>query len=99
MKINIEELQKQRKEAILKSGKYCKAEIVIGKNDHSPIMCVDAKHVGAKEIALLMLSLRETIVDLAKKKPFAYYIMQNLKIETQLIIEEDDIDKHIPKID
>lgn len=98
MKINIEELQKQRKEAILKSGKYCKAEIVIGKNDPSPIMCVDVKHVGTKEMALLMLSLRETIVELAKKEPFAYYIMQNLKIETQFI-EEDDIDKHIPKID
>lgn len=44
------------------------------------------------------LSKKEAIVQLAKKDPLAYHIFQNSKIESTLV-EKDDIDKHIPKID
>lgn len=98
MYVDFEELSKQKKEQILKSGQYCSMEVIIGKNDRSPIMNICVEQVGSKEIALLMLTMKDAIVQLAKKDPLAYHIFQNSKIESTLV-EKDDIDKHIPKID
>ena len=43
MKINYEEYEKQRKEMILKEGKYCKAEVLLAKDDNMPIVNVELK--------------------------------------------------------
>ena len=98
MQVDYKELNKQRKEQILKDGKYCNAEITIGSKEENPIMEIKLKNVGSKEVAILMLKMKEAIVTLAKKDPAAYYIFQNSKADS-LLIDEDDIDKHIPRID
>lgn len=68
MEIDFSELQKQRKEEIIKSGNYCKAEIVIGKNDNMPIAQIEVEKISSKEVALLMGTMKEMIVALAKKR-------------------------------
>ena len=89
MEIDFNELQKQRKEEILKSGKYCKAEIIIGKCDNMPIAHIEVEKVSSKEVALLMGTMKEMIVSLAKKDPAAYYIFQNMKFDNTTVIEEE----------
>lgn len=98
MQVDYKELNKQRKEQILKDGKYCSAEIIIGSKEENPIMEIKLKNVGSKEVAILMLTMKEAIVALVKKDPVAYCIFQNSKADA-LLIEKDDIDKHIPRID
>lgn len=89
MEIDFNELQKQRKEEIIKSGNYCKAEIVIGKNENMPIAQIEVEKISSKEVALLMGTMKEMIVALAKKDPAAYYIFQNMQFGNSTVIEKD----------
>lgn len=89
MEIDFSELQKQRKEEIIKSGNYCKAEIVIGKNDNMPIAQIEVEKISSKEVALLMGTMKEMIVALAKKDPFEFRIFQNMQFDNTTVIEKD----------
>ena len=85
MQVDYKELKKQRKEQILKGGKYCSAEITICEKEENPIMEIEVKNVGSKEVAILMLTMKEAIIALAKKDPLAYYIFQNSKTDAFII--------------
>lgn len=82
MKVDFEEFEKQRKESIIKSGEYCKAEILIGTNDETPIIDVEINKVSAYEIALLLVALKKTCESLEMKFPEIKNIIKDLKFNS-----------------
>lgn len=83
MEINFEELKKQKKESILKEGKYCGAEILIGRGDMQPISEIVIKGVSDFEIAILIKSLEILVESLKKKYPRAYNATKFLGADTE----------------
>ena len=68
MKIDIKELDNQRKEKIIKSGKYAKVEIIVSEDiKESPICWVTVSNGEA--IAALILTVKETLKNLEKEYP------------------------------
>lgn len=83
MEIDFEELNKQRKESILKKGKYCGVEILIGRGDMQPIADILINGVSDFEIAILMKSLETIIESLKAKYPIAYNATKFLGADTK----------------
>lgn len=77
MKVNNEELERQRRQAILDSGKYLKLEIIIGKEEEPvngrkgtmPCTTMEMRHIGGKQIGYLYLCLEELIQHLEEEYP------------------------------
>lgn len=85
MEIDFKELEKQREENILKSGKYCRVKIVIGKDDKQPIGDIDVIDVTDVETARMICCLKETAKVLEKKFPVAYGLSKIMKANTHEI--------------
>lgn len=83
MEFNVEELMKQRKEEILKSGKYVRCEIVVGCDDDIPYMNLEATGVGIKQILRLLAGIKTIKDSLFDKYPSLKFIDK--------VVEESDI--------
>ena len=88
VKIDFKELQKQRKEQFINSGKYCLAEIVIGKNDNIPVAHIEVQNVSSEEVAELIKVMEIMIDQIAKKDPAAYKISREITNKGGAIISE-----------
>lgn len=78
MEVNSKELLKQREESIIKNGKYCQVKVLVGVNDKKPVSNIEVKKVSPIEVAILISTLRETIVSIAKRNPFAYELSKRM---------------------
>lgn len=67
MEVDIEEMLKQQKEEILKSGKYVQVEILVGKNTN-PLCHVECK-ASTFELAHAIKTMEETKKAIIKKDP------------------------------
>ena len=72
METNYKELLNQREEAIIKNEKYCQVKVLIGVNDKEPVARIEIRKVSPIEVAILISTLKETIVSIAKRNPLAY---------------------------
>lgn len=84
LNVNIEELEKQRREEILKSGRFCLAEVIVGKGDREPIAHIAVENVSPIEVGTLILVLEQMVKTLIEKEPEAYLFAKqmNCKINT-----------------
>lgn len=78
MKINYEEYEKQRREMILKEGKYCKAEVLLAKDDNMPIVNIELKGVKFYDVAKLCVSLEELLNHMKKNYPLEYMMSKKM---------------------
>lgn len=85
IKVDIEELQKQREKEILESGQYCFAKVIIGKGDKEPIAHIAIEKVSQIEVGTLINSLEQIINVLAKREPVAYMFAKQIKADTSII--------------
>ncbi len=100
MKVNIQEYENQRKEKMIQSNHYIKAEIVISKDDFcEPYTRIELKNVSSKEVAALILVLERIAEQIKRKDPSANLISKLLDSDTQTFsydketkeVEIDDI--------
>lgn len=77
MEIDVEELQKQRKEEIFKEGKYVLAEIVIPEEGEPIISCCIRK-ANVKKIVKLIVGMKILTKQLIKKYPLAGILSLNM---------------------
>ena len=61
IKIDYEEYEKQRRELILQEGKYCRAEILLARDDYMPLINLELKAVKSDDVAKLCLSLEKLL--------------------------------------
>ena len=78
IKIDYEELEKQRRDMILKEGKYCKAEILLAKDDNMPIVNIELKGVKSHDVAKLCVSLEELLNHMKKNYPLEYMMSKKM---------------------
>ena len=72
MEIDIDELEIQRREQIIKNGKYAKLEIIVSQDDvENPSCSVHMKGINGKPVASLILTVRKTLEALEKEFPEA----------------------------
>ncbi len=70
MEIDIDELEIQRREQIIKNGKYAKLEIIVSQDENEPPSCnIHMKEINKKTIAKLILIVRETLKSLEEEFP------------------------------
>lgn len=74
IEIDYKELEKQRRDMILKEGKYCRAEILLGRNDNMPIVNIELKHVKSQDVAKLCVSIKELVNHMKKQYPLEYML-------------------------
>lgn len=81
MKIDILECEKQRRESILKSGKYARMEIIVPVAEEAPVIKVEVQGVSSKEIALLLATVKPTVAAIIEKDPLAGLIATRIDVE------------------
>lgn len=84
MKIDIEECEKQRRESILKSGKYARMEIIVPIKGERPVVNIEAQEASSKEIALLLAIIKPSVAAIIEKDPIAGLIAANIKLKGML---------------
>lgn len=84
MEFNVEELMKQRKEEILKSGKYVRCEIIVGCDEDMPYMNLEATGVSLKEMMKLLACIKTIKDSVCEKHPVLKFVGK--------IVDEIDID-------
>lgn len=82
MDLDFKEFEKQRIDSIIKSNEYCGIDLLIGKGEKSPIAHINIKDVSSIEIALLIASLKSTIVSISKRYPIAYELSKRIVVDT-----------------
>lgn len=93
IKIDYEEYEKQRREMILKEGKYCRAEVLLAKDDNMPIVNVELKAVKSHDVAKLCLSLEKLLEYMKKTYPMEY-MMGKRMFKTKNLGEYKEEDKN-----
>lgn len=71
MQVNVPEMEKQRRESILKNGKYAQLEIILERGGNSPVCNISLKNVSTKDVAFLIVSMKETTKQLINLYPEA----------------------------
>lgn len=69
-------LQEQRKEEILKKGKYAMLEIIVDPDDNVPIACLTVRKVGSKDIASLIGVLKAQLEAMKQEYPAEYMLSE-----------------------
>lgn len=87
--IDVREMQEQRKREIIKSGKYCLAEIVIGKDEKFPVIHIEVEKVTSKEIGQLIAAMKGAINEISKVDPIAYEYSKQIKAKMNSFITEE----------
>lgn len=85
MEVDIKEMQKQRKEEILKSGKYALVEVVVGENEICPIGRVEMRKISLTDKAKVILTLDSILEHIIRKEPEAFEIAKGMKAVEQVI--------------
>lgn len=94
VEINFVEMQKQRKEEILKSGVYGLLEVVVGENEKAPIAHMEIRKLNALDKAKIILSIETLLVNFIIKEPEAYKIAKELGTKAEFLNTEELIDKN-----
>lgn len=87
-KIDVPEMERQRREKILESGKYLQLEIIIGKNETTPVAQMKIKNITSMEMANLLGAMEEIKKTIIQKDPFAYQIYKKFDFKSKTY-EED----------
>lgn len=82
MKVNIPEMEKQRREYIIKTGKYAEVHVTVGQ-DTNPVCNITVKGVGNEEVALLIATLNAMISTISKTAPYAAELSKQIEISGQ----------------
>lgn len=88
--IDLPELQRQKKRSLINSGKYCLAEVIVGKDDDFPLAHIGVEKVGQKEVARLIKTMQILIKELSKRDPVAYIMAQNINVKSGSVVTEYD---------
>ena len=70
--IDMAEFQNQRRKMILKSGKYCSLEVLVGENDPMPICRMNIRKTNAEDMSKLFLSTMSMLKECMKKFPIEF---------------------------
>lgn len=84
MEIDIQGLEKQRYDAIKKTGKYLEFNVLIGTEDEdigegvgrTPVITTDLHGCGSEEISFLYATLQNMLVSLSKQYPVECFMAQ-----------------------
>lgn len=69
-------LQEQRREEILKKGKYAMLELIVDPDDNVPIACLTVRKAGSKDIASLIGVLKAQLEAMKKEYPIEYMLSE-----------------------
>lgn len=87
-KVDLQELQIQREEAIKKSGRYCELRIIIGLNEKTPYAHFESKEVTSIEHALIMKCVDEFKKGLMAQDPISMELYKEMRIQTTHIRQD-----------
>ena len=77
--VNAPEMEKQRKEAIMNTGKYLMLDITIPIDD-LPVTMMSFNHVTSKEVAKLIATLKKLTDDLSQMDPLAAVLSKDILV-------------------
>lgn len=69
VKVDWKGFQEQNKKEILDGGRYCRLEIIVGKNADIPVVEFNALKVGRREVSELLASAKTSLNALAREFP------------------------------
>ena len=70
--IDMAEFQNQRRKMILKSGKYCSLEVLVGENDPMPFCRINIRKTNGEDMSKLFLSTMSMLKECMKKFPIEF---------------------------
>lgn len=92
MGIDYKELNKQNKEAILKSGKFAKLEVIVGEDNPMPFMNLEIQNVSTVAIAALYVLLSKEQEIMREEFPELVHVLPFVDAKTIKEYKEDSGD-------
>lgn len=91
IEVNYAEYEKQRKESILKGGKYVKFELILEHSGDTPYCDLQCRRIDGIDIAKFLLAMETTLEKLKEKHKSEYILGKSLfGVEARAI----DVDKN-----
>lgn len=79
IEVDVDGLESQRREEILKSGKYARVEIVVGKEEYKePVVQVTAKGVNSVVMGSVLASLKAVVESIIKRDKLAGILAEEM---------------------
>lgn len=88
--VDLPELQRQRKRSLINSGKYCLAEVIVGKDDDFPLAHIEVEKVSTKEVARLIKTMEILIQEVSKRDPLASIMARSINVKAGSVVTEYD---------
>ena len=85
MEVNFDEMQKQNKKEILKSNKYVKIEILIGKGNDLPYANCQVSKASDNEVAIAIKTMEEIKKALIQRNPLLLFALETIKVDETFI--------------